>query len=243
MDLSIHALLGKYSMESLDVASLPKHCALEAKVERMKKDVRTGRLPIVRESLSERFAPLRDVSRSWVRGLKASEGESTAALTMAQLNVLWWGRAHVQLLGRAACEVETLTMGALMQRWCVLSQIAADESAAIAKAYDDSTWRDCVANISAPSPLRDGALLTHDADALAAAKRHAEVGARARQKGVPPQVGQDRSTAWKGNQALRAWGEGGDTSAPQQGKGFRGSAGWLKPLTKAQFVPSKGSEQ
>ena len=82
-----------------------------------------------------------------------------------------------------------------------------------------------------------------DVDALAAVKRHVEVEARGRQKGVPPQGGQDRSTAGKGNQAKRAWGEGGNTSAPQQGKGFRGSAGWLKPLTKAQLVPSKGSKQ
>ena len=118
--------------------------------------------------------------------MKASEGESTSALTMAQFNVLWWGRAHVQLLGQAACEVETLTMGALMQRWCVVSQIAADESVAIAKAYDEITWRDGVANILARSPLKDGALFKLDADALAAAKRQVEVETRARQKTAPP---------------------------------------------------------
>ena len=45
-------------MESLDVASLPKHRVVEAEVERMKKYVRKGRLPIVRESLSKRFCAI-----------------------------------------------------------------------------------------------------------------------------------------------------------------------------------------
>ena len=61
-------------MESLDVASLPKHSVVEVEVERMKKDVRKGRLPIVRESLSKRFAPLRDVGRSCVRGGAGQRG-------------------------------------------------------------------------------------------------------------------------------------------------------------------------
>ena len=42
MDSSIHALLGKYSMEALDVASLPKHRVVEVEVERMKNYVRNG---------------------------------------------------------------------------------------------------------------------------------------------------------------------------------------------------------
>ena len=73
-----------------------------------------------------------------------------------------------------AVKRELLPLGAVLNRWHMLSRIASEEGNAVARAYEEVTWRETAEKLTAGVPF-DARRLQHiDDAALAEVKRRRE---------------------------------------------------------------------
>ena len=70
-------------------------------------------------------------------------------LGMAQFSAIWWARAHVQLLAQASVRKELMPLGALHNRWQMLTRLANEEGVRTAMRYDEATWATAAQHIAA----------------------------------------------------------------------------------------------
>jgi hypothetical protein len=143
-DMRVPELLRAYRLHELEAANLPPMKTIRRAMEMAKREKDAGRKPVVSLPLNGAMIPVGAKMSPWATEFAKSK-DCLEAMTQAQFTMLWWARAHLQLLVQAALKEEVISLGLLMKRSHQLLMITIDESVRHAKYYDERTWSTFVA--------------------------------------------------------------------------------------------------